>query len=191
MKPIYQSALAVISLTTMLCVAAPAQGPSLAELARQERARKQAEPKAGKVFTNEDIPTPTISPAAESGAPAEAAPKPTETAPAVGAEPEEPAEKTQAELEKEYRAKFAQLRSNLELEERRLDVLQREFNLAQQQFYTDPNVALREQYSREELNKRQEEIQKQQETVEKAKQAISDLEEELRRKGLPPGWARE
>ncbi len=68
--------------------------------------------------------------------------------------------------------------------------MQRELNLAQQQFYSDPNVALREQYGREDINKRTADIEAQKATVEKAKQAISNLEDELRAKSLPAGWAR-
>jgi polyhydroxyalkanoate synthesis regulator phasin len=49
---------------------------------------------------------------------------------------------------------------------------------------------MNEQYSRNELNTRQAEIDKQKATVEAARRAISNLEEELRKKNLPPGWAR-
>lgn len=37
---------------------------------------------------------------------------------------------------------------------------------------------------------RQQEVQRQRAAVEAARKALEDLEEELRRKGLPPGWAR-
>ncbi|MBI3934740.1 MAG: hypothetical protein HY316_08590 [Acidobacteria bacterium] len=187
MKIVYKPALALISLFTAFCIAAPAQGPSLAEMARQSRAKKQQEPKGGKVFTNEDIPSPTISPAPPAAQPAEGA-LAGETAPAAA--PAAPGEKSPEVIEKEYREKFAQLKQNQELEERRLDVMQRELNLAQQQHYSDPNVALREQYGREEINKRTADLEIQKAAVEKAKQAIADLENELRSKNLPPGWAR-
>jgi hypothetical protein len=103
---------------------------------------------------------------------------------------QEPAEKTQAELELEYRQKFAELRENLSLEERKLDILQREFNLMQQQYYSDPAATLMQEYTRENLTNRTKEIEQQRAAVEMAKQAIANLEEELRVKGLPPGWAR-
>ena len=165
-----------------------AQTQSLAELARQERAKKGQAVRSGRVFTNEDIPAATMS-----SAPAEAQPAaetkegepPAATEQAAGAQ-----EKTSADIEKEYRDKFAKLKEAQDLEERRLDVMQRELNLAQQQFYSDPNVALREQYGREDINKRTADIEAQKATVEKAKQAIADLETELRAKSLPPGWAR-
>jgi predicted RNase H-like nuclease (RuvC/YqgF family) len=194
MKMTYKISWTLLSLGTALLLAAPAPAQSLAELARQTRAKKAQAPPSGKVFTNDSIPPATISgaPAAPAPTPA-AAPEAGTAAPegaAPAAEAAEAAEPTLEELEKEYREKFAALKENLDTEERRLDVLQRELNLAQQQFYSDPQVALREQYSREEINKRTEEIEAQKTVVEKAQQAIEDLETELRQKSLPIGWAR-
>jgi hypothetical protein len=165
-------------------------GQSLGDLARQERAKKKMEPPAaGKVYTNADIPPAEISgtPPAEAAADQSATEKKEAAKPG---EPAKPPEESQADLEKEYRDKFAKLRENLDLEQRKLDVEQRELNLAQIQYYQDPNVALQQGYSRDDINKRTAEIEKQKAAVEKAKQAVADLEEELRTKGLPPGWAR-
>ena len=72
-----------------------------------------------------------------------------------------------------------------------MDILQREFNLKQEQFYQDPTAALKQQYSREDLDKTQSQIDAKKQDVEKDKQAISDLEDELRRSGGDPGWANE
>lgn len=193
-----RSLLTLIAFCVAVSVAPAVRAQSLADLARQTRAKKQEEPKSGKVFTNDTIPSVAIS-SAPAGAPAAAAHPGEEAQPGTEAQaaqdtaaksqakPEEP---TREELEKQYRAKFAELKRNLDTEQRRLDVMQRELNLAQRQYYSDPNVALREQYSRAEINKRTAEIETQKATVEKAKQAIADLEDELRRKDLPPGWAR-
>jgi len=72
-----------------------------------------------------------------------------------------------------------------------LDVLQREYNLKQQQFYQDPNVALREQYGRADLNKTQDQINTKKTDVEKDQQAIAALEDQLRQAGGDAGWARD
>ena len=211
----------------------PLFGQSLADLARQERARKTQEKKSGKVFTNDDIPsTPSIT---TSAPPKEGDAKKTDgeekasaegkdaTAAAEGKSGEEKAagtgekglaegkapadgkgeakgkepEKTKedpaaemAKLEKEYRGKFKELRDRLAYEQQKLDVMQRELNLMQTQYYSDPNVAMREQTFRGQINQRTQEIEQQKGTVDKAQKAISDLEEELRKKGLPAGWAR-
>jgi hypothetical protein len=110
--------------------------------------------------------------------------------PAAGAQPAPPPEKTPAELEKEYRAKFAELREDLSLEERKLDILQRELGLMQNQYYSDPQATLLQETTRSNINTRIQEIETQKAAVDKAKQAIATLEDELRVKGLPPGWAR-
>ena len=195
MKLMHRPLLALTVLWTALCLAIPtefrAQTQSLAELARQERAKKTQGARSARVFTNEDIPEPTITgtPTAEAEAQPAAETK-AEEPPATDEKAAGAPEKTSAEIEKEYRDKFAKLKEAQELEERRLDVMQRELNLAQQQFYSDPNVALREQYGRADINKRTADIEAQKAAVEKAKQAIADLETELRAKSLPPGWAR-
>ena len=220
----------------------PLFGQSLADLARQERARKAQEKPSGKVFTNDDIPsTPSLTPSAAPAPPKEGEAKKTEAGekasaegkeatvsaegkpgeektaetgekasaegkapaegkgeakgaeeakPKEGEKPKEEAGPDMAKLEKEYRAKFAALRDSLAYEQKKLDVMQRELNLMQTQYYSDPNVAMREQTFRSQINQRTQEIEQQKGNVEKAQKAIADLEEELRKKGLPAGWAR-
>jgi hypothetical protein len=187
----------------VLLLAAAVCAQSLGEIARQERAKKgaAAPAKASRVFTNENLPREGglstsdtgAAPKAQAGEAKEGEAKEGE-AKAEGKEGEKKTEGAAAkpgpEAEKEYREKAAKLRDALATEERKLDVLQRESNLASIQYYSDPNRAMNEQYSRNELNTRQAEIDKQKATVEAARRAISNLEDELRKKNLPPGWAR-
>lgn len=178
-------------MTAALLLAAAISAQSLGELARQARAKKGAPAKATRVYDNDSLPR-------EGGlstTAVEADPKAKEKAKEgekgeKGKEKEGEAKKSPAEEEKAYREKAAKLRDTLAYEEKKLDVLQREFNLASVQFYSNPDQALREQTMRTELNNRQAEIEKQKAAVGGAKKAIADLEEELRRRGLPPGWAR-
>ena len=193
-------------------------GQSLAETARQTRRTSGKVLTNDDVSTSRRTPTPPP-PAAAPTPPAAGAAKPAGQAPAGAAgqaaagqpatagqpagqaaagQPAAggqaaaaaPEEKSPAELEKEYRAKFAELKENLSLEERKLDILQRELNLMQQQYYSDPMATLQQETTRSNINKRVQEIETQKTAVEKAKQAIAALEEELRVKGLPAGWAR-
>jgi predicted HicB family RNase H-like nuclease len=187
----------------VLLLAAALGAQSLGEAARQERAKKgaAAPAKASRVFTNENLPREGglstsdtgAAPKAKAGEAKEGEAKEGE-AKGEGKEGEKKTEggaaKPTAEVEKEYREKAAKLRDALATEEKKLDVLQREFNLASIQYSSDPNRAMNEQYSRNELNTRQAEIDKQKAMVEAARQAISNLEDELRKKNLPPGWAR-
>ena len=178
-------------------------GQSVTDLARQTRTRLAQERKSGRVFTNDNVKTSSPAPAA----PAPAAPSgpearkpegqgaatPAATPGQQAAKPGEPAQppaKTEAELEKEYREKFAKLREAQALEEKKLDVMQRELNLMQNQFYTNPQDTMTQELTRGNINQRMKDLETQKAAAEKAKLAVADLEEELRKKGLPAGWAR-
>lgn len=172
-------------------LASPRQQDStipVAEAARRARAeKKQAPTTSAKVYTNDDVESlkGTVSvvgpdlnaPAAkDSDKSAAAAP------PAVPAAPKD---------EAGWRKSFADARKKLADDAKELDILQREFNLKQEQYYTDPNASLREEYSRDDINKTRAEIDMKKQDVDNDNQAISDLEDQLRKSGGDPGWARE
>jgi hypothetical protein len=75
-------------------------------------------------------------------------------APAQGEE-QKAAEKAAAAPAKDenyWRGKFADAQKKLDSDAHELDILQREYNLKQQQFYTDPMASLKQEYSRQDLN---------------------------------------
>ena len=180
------------------------QSDSLGDAARKARAQKKDSSKPAKVFTNEDMAglKGTISvignePAKATGTDKTAEKnddkKPTNGAdakPTNGADVKD-AKKEQAKDEPYWRAKFAAARKTLADDTKELDILQREFNLKQEQYSQDPNWAMHEQNSRADINKTQSDIDTKKQGVEKDKQALSDLEDELRKAGGDPGWASE
>ena len=187
---------------------APQQAPSVAEAARKAREQSKGRPQPAKVFTNEDIPnltgvvsvvgTPPAEPAAAPAAgqpatapPAEGAAAPAAAVPGAVAPGAAPPPQAVVKDEAYWRTAFADARKKLADDTRELDILQREYNLKQQQFYMDPNVALREQYGRADLNKTLEQINTKKLDVERDQQAIATLENELRQSGGQPGWSRE
>ena len=91
--------------------------------------------------------------------------------------------------EQKWRRKFADAYKDLDRAERELDVLQRENNKAQTQYYSDPQKALREQYTRNEINERDAKIAAKQKEVQQLKDRISDLEDQMRKDGGDAGWA--
>ncbi|MBZ5701289.1 MAG: hypothetical protein LAN84_05530 [Acidobacteriia bacterium] len=119
-------------------------------------------------------------------------------APSGPAETPEAREKAAAEQrqaqqqnpEKYWRARFAQAYARLRTAEKELDVLQREWNRLQKQHYDDPNKALREQYTRKEINERAALIEQKKKEILGLQQDLSDMEDDLRRSGGLPGWAR-
>lgn len=182
----------------------PAQEESLGELARKLRSKKpKGEPE--KVYTNDDLarigrgrisvvgregaaPTPASAgekETAEAPATSEAAP----TAAAAG--PTAPAEQKGEEY---WRAKFTEVRNKIALAEKEVDLLQRELQLERVQYSQDPNEAMRQQYLGQQaggrLNELQQKIEAKQAEIARYQQELANLENELRRAGGNPGWAR-
>ncbi len=193
-KPIL-SAVSVLLLAFPLCYGSPQQD-SVAEAARKAREQKKTQPKSARVFTNDDITTVpgrvnvvgSAPPPTETQAKA-AAPGAAEGKAPAAQEKEAQPEETKGEAY--WRKRFAEARGKLRTAEKELDILQREYNLRQQQYYSDPNKALREQYDRNDLNNQLKAINDKKQEVAQLKQALSDLEDELRRAGGDPGWGRE
>ncbi len=74
--------------------------------------------------------------------------------------------------------------------EQELDVLQRELNKDELQYYPDPQKALQQQYSRSDINEKNAKVTAKKAEVESLKQQVADLEDEVRKAGGDPGWVR-
>lgn len=183
------------------CFTAAAQDQSIAEAARKAREQKKTAPQAKHVFTNDNIPTDPGAVSSVGSAPAPSGETTSGTSP-TGARPgggegtttgtPNPDEKAKAaEEEAKWRKKFAELRAKITTAEKEVDVMQRELNLKQQQYYSDPNTALREQYSRGDINETTKKIDDKKKEIEALKQQLTELEDDLRRAGLPSGWSRQ
>jgi hypothetical protein len=172
--------IAGISLLGSYAYAAQQDQPSVAEAARKARAEKKDLPKPAKVYTDDNIGDVRghVS-VVGAGAPAASAPS--------GEQPSGSGSQTEAA----WKAKFSAARKKLADDKKDLDLLQREYNLKQTQYYSDPNQAMREQHSMDELNSIKDKIDKRTEDIAKDQQAIEDLEDQLRQSGGDPGWARE
>ncbi len=171
-----------------LCYAAPQQQESPAEAARKAREQKKNQPKAAKVFTDDDLGAVHGTVSVVGGAAAPAAEKPAEGEKKPAAEGKE---ETPKKDEAYWRKRFADARGKLRMAEKELDILQRELSLQTQQYYSDPNKALRQQYDRGDINNLRKAIDDKKAEVQKLRQSLSDLEDELRREGGDPGWASE
>jgi DNA repair exonuclease SbcCD ATPase subunit len=156
------------------------QQDALAEAARKAREQRKNISKPAKVYDNDNIPQ---RPGAVSVI-GEATTK--EQAEALTKE-----EKTGKKDEAYWRARFAKAHAKLKKDQDELAVLQRELGRLQVQYYPDPMKALEQQYTRSDINKQTAKIDAKQKEVQADQQAISDLEDELRRSGGDPGWARE
>lgn len=158
----------------------------VAEAARKAREQKKEQPKPKKVYTNDDIPEATPSqPAATTSEKTDEVKLEKDKGDTSAAK----APPSLKEQEAQWRKRFKDAHDNLAQTEKELDILQRESEKAQVQFYSDPQKALSEQYSRKDIAEKDAKIQAKKQEVAQLKQKISDMEEELRRSGGDPGWA--
>lgn len=169
---------------------------SLGDVARKVRQEKLQETrKATRVFTNDNLPTRPGAALSVVGTPPP--PPKAEGEEAEGEGEAKPAAAKEAEKPKEpahdaayWKARFGEQRARIGAAEKELDIFQRELNLMQQQYYSDPNEALREQNTRGAINSQTQRINDKRDEIAKLRQGLSQLEDELRREGGDPGWVR-
>jgi hypothetical protein len=165
----------------------------VADAARKAREQKKTEAKPKKVYTNEDLGAGTPTPAAT---PASGTASTDSKEPAAGAASENqisPTEKGAGagqNTEAAWRKRFREARDKLAQAEQELDILQREAQKAQVQYYNDPQKALSEQYTRKDVNEKDTKIEAKKQEIAQMKQHIADMEDDLRKSGGDSGWAR-
>jgi hypothetical protein len=162
--------------------ATPAKTDSLAEAARKARAAEKTAPKATVVFTNDNIPTASTGVSVVGNS---AASSSEQTASSAAQAQEDKND------EATWRQKFADARHKIDQDKQELSVMQRELGELNVQYYTDPTQAMQQSYSRSDINDKQSAIDAKQKQLAADEQALSDLEDELRKAGGDPAWARE
>jgi len=170
-------------------------GDPVADAARRAREAKQNAPKPRKVYTDDDVskskPAPpatsTSSATGDSSSPTQGASKPVAGA---SAKPTTSADQD-AKAEADWRKRFKEQHENIARAEKELDILQRENQKDQTQYYPDPQKAMTEQYTRKEINEKDAKIEAKRKEIEQLKQGLADLEDALRKAGGDSGWARE
>jgi predicted RNase H-like nuclease (RuvC/YqgF family) len=190
----------ISALSALLSVAAftaPAQEPAqtstgdqVADAARKARAEQKSAPKPKKVFTNDDIPS-AAPPPPPAPASAEATKQTGTKAQGNGKSEKELSDPSDDPKNEAYWHKRAKkLRAKLANAEQELDVLQRELNKDELQYYPDPQKALQQQYSRSDINEKTAKVTAKKAEVDSLKQQVADLEDEVRKAGGDPGWVR-
>ncbi|MCM2256440.1 MAG: hypothetical protein NDJ94_12305 [Vicinamibacteria bacterium] len=179
--------LAAALVATLVAPVATAQETSLAEAARREKERRKAQKKDGAAattFTDEDLKADregsgTVSSPAAAGT---RAARPGAAPPAAGGgEAEGKAWFNRAET---LRKSIAAAEERIPKHEQRIAELRND-NAPNPDDLLDPN---RLQKREAEIHRLLAEIEAAQAEVVRLKQALSDLEDEARAKGIPPGW---
>lgn len=160
------------------------QQDSVAEAARKAREKSKTAAPAKKTYTNDNVPA-LRSNEISVVAPNQNAVK--DSAPDTAKPADKKAEP--AKDEAYWRKRFVDARQKLDLAQKDLDVSQHELNLLQTQYYSDPNKALQQQLTRDDINAKSTKVDEKKAEVAKLTQAIEDLKDEMRQAGGLPGWA--
>jgi len=187
-----------------------AEGPSLGDFARQQKAqREKAAKKPAKEFSNDNLPARpaagalTVA-AAMSTEGEEKKTQETEGTEAVASGQESTrgevaktpeagtSESAPAHDEVYYREAMRKLQDRRAMHERQLSVLEQKLSQSQMVYYPDPQKTLEQEstsfYS--EIIKLRDEVAKKKQDIADDDKAMEDLREQLRREGGPPGWLR-
>src|SRR5713226_1662327 len=160
----------------------------VADAARKAREDKKNAAKPKKVYTDDDVKPAA---AAAAAAAASAAPSGAAATGAAGSQKTDDGEaKEDPNSEKAWRKRFKEQRDKLAKAETELDVLQRESQKSQLEYYPDPQKALTEQNTRKDVNEKMAKIAAKKQEIAQLKQELEDMEAELRKSGGDPGWAR-
>src|SRR5437016_4291586 len=89
-----------------------------------------------------------------------------------------------------WRRRFQGQRDKIAKLMKEVDILGRELEKAQMEYYPDPQKAMTQQNSRAEINAINAKIDAKKKEVAELQQGLDDMEEQLRKSGGDPGWAR-
>ena len=166
-------------------------GDPVADAARKAREQKKNAAQPKKVFTNDDVaPAPPPAPPATAPTSTEAKDGDANAAKKPAASGDAKDDKAPDNNEAGWRKRFADQRAKISQAEQELDILQREAQKLQTQYYSDPQKALAEQYTRKDITDQDAKFQAKKDEIAKLKQGLSDLEDQLRAAGGDSGWAR-
>ena len=163
-------------------------GDAVADAARKARETKKDAPKPKKVYTDDDLKKNAPPPdAASTSAPGNAG----GAADATAAQSAGDAAKTEdPNGETAWRKRFKDHRAKIAKAEKELDILGRELEKAQLEYYPDPQKAMTQQNSRAEINAISAKLDAKKKELDQLKHGLDDLEDQLRKSGGDPGWAR-
>ncbi|HKW89591.1 MAG TPA: hypothetical protein VJN21_12635 [Candidatus Acidoferrales bacterium] len=174
-----------------------AQKETVADAARKAQEAKTTAPKAPVVFDNDNIGAAAAGGTVNVVGSAPPARKSSDSASTeASAEGDQsagaPGSSASSNDEAGWRARFAAARTKLAQDQEALGVMQRELQQLRLQYYpNDPQKAMKQSYSSDDVNKKQQAIDKKQKEIQADQQALSNLQDDLRKAGGDPAWARE
>jgi chromosome segregation ATPase len=156
----------------------------VADAARKAREDKKNAAKPKKVYTDDDVKPAASAATGNTGAAAGA------TGTTGQQKAGDAAVAQDANGEAAWRKRFKEQRDKISKAETELDILERELQKSQTEYYPDPQKALTEQNTRKEINDKTAKIDAKKQEIAQLKQGLDDLEDQLRKSGGDRGWAR-
>ncbi len=181
--------LLIAAALVLVGVAHVAAAQSLGEVAKKEEQRRKGVKSSGKVYTNDTLkadPTPSVPASGSTGSPS--APAASST-PAPAPTPAPSSDAPDKGDEKAWRKRMQDARDALQRSQMFADALQSQLNALTTDFVNRDDPAQRQQIA----NKRDAalaELDRIKKEVAAQTKAISDIQEEARRAGVPAGWVR-
>jgi len=186
----FKSSVWPLAMMLSVSTAAALGAQSLAEVARQEEARRREIRKPAKVYTNKDLaivpppaaaaaPTPSDKPATPPAADGAKAPPPTPDAKDQGA----------IKDQKYWSGRMQDLLAQLDRDQVYTEALQSRVNALTAELTVRDDAAQRAAITRD-RQKAIDELDRLKLAMQRTTTAIADLEEEARRASVPPGWLR-
>src|SRR5229473_231906 len=173
-------------------------GDAVADAARKAREAKKDAPKPKRVITDDDLKTsgprsdvaPASAPVDASGATTAAAGKAAGGSTKAGEAAktgEEPKEDPNGE--KAWRARFKDAHDKIAKAEKELNILGRELEKAQLEYYPDLQNAMMQQNSRCDIKDKQAKVDAKKKERDQVRQGLIETDAQLRKSGGDPGWA--
>jgi len=188
MRPFSQRCLVVVLVVSGWAgLSYPVQAQGLGDIARQEEVRRKDIKAPAKVYTNKDLGSVPESSSGTLSAPGPAPAAPTETAKADDSKDKDTKDPKKGEAYWSGRKK--DLLSKLDTDQTLADALQSRLNALNTDFINRDDPVQRAGIDRE-RQKTASELDRMKKSVADTKRALSDLDEEARKAGVPAGWLR-
>jgi hypothetical protein len=178
---------AAVAFVLLLGPVAMLRGQSLADLAKKEEERRKNLKESGKTYTNSDLQG--VPPATAQSSAEPAKPAPAQTDAEKKNDKDKDKEPAKAKDKAYWLGRMKELQKQLERDETYAEALQSRINQLTRDFVGRDDPAQRAVIARDK-QKAIDELNLLKQTIVTDKKAISDLEDEARRAGVPPGWLR-
>ena len=165
-------------------------GDPVADAARKAREKKKDAPKPKKIYTDDDVKKSAPEPAAAPGVAGDTVAATAAQAAGGTAKTGDATKTEDPNGQAAWRRRFQAQRDKIAKLMKEVDILGRELEKAQMEYYPDPQKALTQQNSRAEINAINAKIDAKKKEVAELQQGLDDMEEQLRKSGGDPGWAR-